>query len=313
MARNKVVVITTGGTIAMRDEGEGAVPAIDGKALARDLPPDIARLGEVEIEEFSNLPSAHFTIDQLWSLQKTVIDRLERLYVRGVVVTHGTDTMEETAYLLDLTVPLPRPVVLTGAMRTAGEPGYEGRANLLAAIRVAFDPGAAERGTMIVMNDEIHAARYVTKAHTTSPAAFQSPGWGPMGRVYSDEIHWAWEIKRDVFPVRQIEPNVHLITLTVGANESILRYLIERRVRGIVIETLGGGRVPPWWVPPIKEAVAAGIAVVVASRTGAGRTVDRYGYLGAYRDLEAAGVVFAGDLNGPKARLKLMAALGARG
>ncbi|MCZ7573122.1 MAG: asparaginase [Ardenticatenaceae bacterium] len=313
MARDKVVVITTGGTIAMRDEGEGAVPAIAGKGLVRDLPSDVAALGDIEVEEFSNLPSAHLTVDQLWNLQKTVVDRLERLYVRGVVVTHGTDTMEETAYLLDLTVPVSRPIVLTGAMRTAGEPGYDGRANLLAAIRVAFDPNASERGTMIVMNDEIHAARYATKAHTSSPAAFQSPGWGPMGRVYTDEIQWGWDIKREVFPVRQIEPNVHLIVLTVGANESILRYLIERRVRGVVIETLGGGRVPPWWVAPIKAAVAAGIAVVVTSRTGAGRTVDRYGYPGAYRDLEEAGVIFAGELNGPKARIKLMAALGARG
>lgn len=313
MARDKVVVISTGGTIAMRDEGEGAVPAIDARTLVRDLPPDIAGLGEVEIEEFSNLPSSHLTIDQLWNLQKTVIDRLERLYVRGVVVTHGTDAMEETAYLFDLTIPLPRPIVLTGAMRTANEPGYDGRANLLAAIRVALDPSAPERGTMIVMNDEIHAARYATKAHTTSLAAFKSPGWGPIGRIYSDEIEWGWNIKREVFPVRRIEPNVHLITLTVGATESLLRYLIERRVRGVVIETLGGGRVPPWWVEPIKEAVAAGIAVVVASRTRAGRTIDRYGYPGAYRDLEAAGVIFAGDLNGPKARIKLMAALGARG
>lgn len=313
MARNKVVIITTGGTIAMRDEGQGAVPVLDGRSLAANLPPEIAALGEIEVEEFTNLPSSHLTVDQLSNLQKTVVDRLERLYVRGVVVTHGTDTMEETAYLLDLTVPSSRPVVLTGAMRAAGEPGYDGRANLLAAIRVAFDPNATDRGTMIVMNDEIHAARYATKAHTTSPAAFHSPEWGPMGRVYPDMIQWAWNLQRDLFPARRLEPNVHLITLSLGANEAILRYLIERRVRGIVIETLGGGRVPPWWVAPIKEATAAGIAVVIASRTGAGRTIDRYGYPGAYRDLEAAGVIFAEGLNGPKARIKLMAALGAAG
>jgi L-asparaginase len=310
MARNVVVVITTGGTIAMRDGGAGAVPSVGGSDLLGPAPPGMEGV-EIQVEEFSNIPSSHFTVEQLWNLQKTVVDRLERLYVRGVVVTHGTDTLEETAYLLDYTVPSNKAVVLTGAMRTGSELGYEGRRNLWDAVRVAAAPESDGRGTMVVMNDEIHAARYVTKTMSHNPATFQSPGWGPMGRRFGEKIVWAWKLERDHLPVRHLNPNVHLLSLGIGANEMLLRHLVERRVSGIVIDAFGAGRVPPWWMQPIREAVQAGIAVVVASRAHNGFTHDGYGYPGAYRELEEAGVVFAEGLSATKARIRLMCALGA--
>ncbi|MDQ4078230.1 MAG: asparaginase, partial [Chloroflexota bacterium] len=266
---------------------------------------------EIQVEEFSNVPSTHLTVEQMWQLQKTVSDRLERLYVRGVVVTHGTDTMEETAYLLDYTIPSDKAVVLTGAMRVASDPAYEGAHNLRSAIRVALDPESDGRGTMVVMNDEIHAARYVTKTMSHNPATFQSPGWGPMGRLFDEVILWGWKLEREMLPVREIDPDVHLLKATVGASDLLLRALIERRVSGIVIEALGAARVPPWWMDPIREAVEQGIAVVIATRTHSGYSHDRYGYPGAYRTLEEAGVIFANGLDATKARLRLMAALGA--
>lgn len=309
MARNKIVVITTGGTIAMRDEGRGAQPALSGDDLTAGLP-DFGDDVEIEHEVFSNVPSSHLATKQLWELQKTVTDRLERLYVRGVVVTHGTDTMEETAYLLDYTVPSDRAIVVTGAMHHASEAGYDGLRNITDAIRVVLAKEADERGTMVVMNGEIHAARYVTKLKSHGVDALQSPGAGPMGRIVADDVHWYWSLERDTLPVRQIEPDVHLLRATVGAPDTLLRHLIEKRVRGIVVEGFGGGRVPPWWMDPIREAREAGTVVVIASRSPIARSGDTYNYPGAYRDLEEAGVVFAEGLSGPKARIKLMAALG---
>lgn len=310
--RNIITVITTGGTIAMRDSGSGAVPTLKGSDLLKTVPPDLAGV-EIQVEEFSSQPSSHFTVEQLWSLQKTVSDRLDRLYVRGVVVTHGTDTMEETAYLLDSTLPVDKAVVLTGAMRTSSDEGYEGIQNLWNAIRVALDSDSDKRGTMIVMNDEIHAARYATKTMSHNVATFQSPGWGPMGRLFGSKILWGWKLERDYFPVRSLNPNVHLLKLTIGASELLLRHLIDQRVRGIVIEGLGAARVPPWWRPLIQEAVQKGIAIVIASRTATGYTQDDYGYPGAFRDLEQMGVIFAEGLSGPKARIRLMCVLGATG
>jgi L-asparaginase len=310
VARNVVVVITTGGTIAMKDMGGGgAVPAVSVGDLLTDKPADLAEL-EIQVEEFSNLPSCHLTVEQLWQLQKTVSDRLDRLFIRGVVITHGTDTLEETAYLLDYTIPIDKAVVVTGAMRTYDQEGYEGIHNLWNAIRVAAAPESDARGALVVINDEIHAARYVTKVGTHDGSAFESPAWGPMGRIYGDKVVWGWSLKRDSLPVRGISDNVHLVTAAAGASDLLLRHLVERRVRGIVIEGLGAVRVPPWWMPTIREATAAGIAVVVASRTTRGYTHDTYAYEGAYKDLEAAGVIFAEGLSAAKARIRLMCALG---
>lgn len=294
----------------MRDGGRGAVPAVEGEALLGPPPADLSEI-EIQVEAPVNVPSNHLTIERLWHLQKTVTDRLERLYVRGAVVTHGTDTLEETAYLLDYTVPTDKAIVMTGAMRTGSDLGYEGRRNLWDAVRVAATPESDGRGTMVVMNEEIHAARYVSKGMSHNPAAFHSPGWGPMGRLFDSRVLWAWSLERDRLPVRALNPNVHLLKCATGADPLLLAHLVERRVAGIVIEALGAARVPPTWMPLIHQATGSGIAVVVASRIPGGVTVDGYGYPGGYLDLERAGVVFSDALSGPKARIRLMAALGA--
>ncbi len=307
-----LVLITTGGTIAMRDDPDagGAVPTLGPADLRASLPPDIRDRVEWQVEEFRNLPSAHLTLDDLWELRRLAGDVADQAGVQGVLITHGTDTMEETAFLLDLTTATRCPIVLTGAMRHTLESGYDGFANLADAARVALCPEAQEQGALVVMNGEVHAARFVTKTHTLAANTFQSPGWGPVGRIEGDEVILSRRVTREVLPARRLEPDVHLIKLTVGADADYLRYLLARSVKGIVIEGLGAGRVPPRWVPAIREAVAKGIAVVIASRCSAGRVYDTYGYRGAYRDLESAGVLFAEGLSGPKARLKLMVTLG---
>ena len=304
----QVAVLTTGGTIAMQydDAAGGAVPTLRGADFTAALPPGLA---ELRVEELVNLPSSHFTLGTLRAIRERVAALVAESGTAGVVVTHGTDTLEETAYLLDLTVPGDTPVVVTGAMRAASDVGYEGYANLLAAVRVAAAGQARGLGTVVVLNDEIHSARYVTKMHTLSPATFQSPGWGAVGRVAGDAVLVGHRPDRRVLPWRGLEPNVSLLKLTVGVETGPLEDALARGARGVVIEALGGGRVPHWWLPAIERALTQGVAVVIASRCPSGRVWDAYGYPGAYRTLADLGCLFAEGLNGQKARIKLMVVL----
>ena len=308
----RIVILTTGGTIAMSksDTAGGAVPVLTGTDFVDALPRDLA---EIRAEAFYNLPSAQFTLDHIWNLARRVAALVADDAVDGVIVTHGTDTLEESAYLCDITIDSRKPIVFTGAMRTASEIGYDGLANLATAVRVAASEDARGIGTLVVFNDEIHAARDVTKTHTTALDTFQSPEFGALGRVDYDGVVIARQpARREFIPATRLESNVHLLKLVVGMSDGLLEYLVETvGARGIVLETLGGGRVPPAWLPTIERAIKNGCAVVVTSRVGAGRTTDRYGYVGAHRDLARIGCWFAGGLNGQKARIKLMAALGA--
>ncbi len=280
----------------------GAVPALDGDDFLQALPPGLA---DVRVQSHSRLPTAHFTVEHLWGIVEAVRRLIAAEDVDGVVITHGT-------YLLDLVCDSDKPVVVTGAMRLASDLGYEGFANIEAAIRTAASDDARGLGALVVMNGEIHAARDVTKVHTTAIGAFASPEWGPIGRVDPDRVLIARCVEREHIPALRLEPEVHLLKLAVGADERLLRALLQDgRARGIVIEALGGGRVPPWWMPAIRQAVKQGIVVVIAARPGSGRTVDSYAYAGAHGDLAAAGCLFAGGLPGVKARIRLMAALGA--
>ena len=303
-----VAILTTGGTIAMRHDAAagGAIPLLGADELTAALP---AGLPELETEEVVNLPSSHFRLDTLWAIRERVAELTAEPRVAGVVITHGTDTLEETACLLDLTVPGDKPIVLTGAMRAASDVGYDGHANLLAAIRVAAAVQARGLGAVVVLNGEIHAARHVTKMHTLSTATFQSPGWGPVGRVEGHAVIIERRPERLVLPWRGLEPNVSLLKLVVGMEAGPLEDALARGARGVVIEALGGGRVPPWWLPSIERARAQRLPVVIASRCPAGRVWDAYGYPGAYRTLADLGCLFAEGLNGQKARIKLMVVL----
>lgn len=306
----RIVVLTTGGTVAMRHDPQagGAVPALTAADLTAVLPPGAP---ELVVEEVCNLPSSHFTLDHLWHIRERAAAWAANPEVAGVVITHGTDTLEETAYLLDLTVPGETPLVLTGAMRTASDVGADGPANLWAAVRVAAAPEARGLGALVVFNDEIHAARFVTKTDTLSPATFQSPGWGPLGRVEGDRVYTPFRLEREVIPCSRLEERVALIKLAVGMGPEPLEDALAQGVRGVVMEGLGGGRIPPWWLPAIEQAVASGVTVVIASRCPSGRVWDAYGYLGSHRTLREMGCLFSPGLNGQKARIRLMVTLGA--
>jgi L-asparaginase len=319
---SRIHIIATGGTIAMAhdDKAGGAVLSLSGvDFLQRLLSEAGPGLPEITSEEYGPLPSSHFTIEHLWGLRERVVevlrnriaDRDQVAEVDGVVLSHGTDSLEETAYLLNLTVPGDKPMVVTGAMRVASEPGYEGIANLVSAVRVAASAEARGLGALVVLNDEIHAARDVTKMHSQSTDTFQSPYWGPLGRVEADGITIARRVQRQTIPCTHLEPSVYLLKLAVGMDAELLRQAVGLGARGVVIESFGGGRVPPWWLEAIEEAIAQGVAVAISTRCPTGSLHDPYGYVGAYHDLVRLGCLFAHGLNGQKARLRLMAALGA--
>ncbi|MBI5957030.1 MAG: asparaginase [Chloroflexi bacterium] len=305
--------MATGGTIAMQSspDGRGAMPTLKGRDLKDLLPRGLA---EIQVEECCNLPSAHLSMEMAWDLAQRIRRLVARADVEGVVITHGTDTLEETAYLLDLVVATAKPIVLTGAMRTASDLGYDGLANLAGAIRVAATEKAQGLGVLVVLNDEIHAAREVTKAHALSLDAFKSPMFGPLGRIEGDRVLMARSVVPERIPADRLNPNVYLTKLALGMDERFLRSLLsDPQVAGVVIEGLGGGRLPPWWLEAVRAAVERGMAVVVVSRCPGGSAYDAYGYAGAYRDLASLGVLHAPGLTGLKARIRLMVALGAVG
>jgi L-asparaginase len=307
---SRVAILATGGTVAMRHDPEagGAVPALNAEDLSAILPGEAP---DLVFEQVCNLPSSHFTLETLWHIRERVVAWAADPAVDGLVITHGTDVLEEVAYLLDLTVPGEKPLVLTGAMRTASDLSADGPANLWAAVRVAASPQARDLGALVVLNDEVHAARFVTKVDTISTAAFQSIGWGPLGRVEGDRVRIGSRVAREVFDCPRLEERVSLVKLMVGMGAEMLEDVLARGARGVVLEALGGGRIPPWWLPTIEGAVADGVVVVIASRCPAGRVWDGYGYMGSYRTLRERGCLFAWGLNGQKSRIRLMVLLGA--
>ena len=306
----RVVVLTTGGTISTRDvDGSGARPFLRGKDLLREIP-GLRDVADVEVAELSFIPGAHMTLDLMRQMSDRAQAILARPEVDGVVITHGTDTLEESAYLLHLTVSSEKPVVFTGAMRNSSQIGFDGYRNLHDAVRVAAHEGARGMGVLVVLNEEMHSARWVTKTNGQKEDTFKSPSSGPVGYIYGDGPRFFMRpAPRTVMPPR-LEPKVDLIRLCVDCDDKFIRAATESGSRGIVLEVFGGGRVNPPLLPAIDRALAAGIAMAATTRCLTGNMWDGYGYEGAFRDLQRRGFLFAHDLPGHKARLKLMLALG---
>lgn len=296
-----LVVVSTGGTIAMRPEpGTGKlVPATTLDELLETL--DWPDAPPFELDDFVQVPSFDLHGALALSLARRVLE-----HRAPVVVTHGTDTMEETVYLVDRVLPDDAPpVVLTGAQRPADAPDRDGPRNLRDAIRVASSPDARGRGALIVFAGEIHAAREARKVHTSGVNAFASPGHGPIGHVDGERVVFSRRPeRRPALPLPDELAAVDLIRLYAGADARFLRASVESGARAIVLEGTGRGNANDGVVAGVREAVAAGVAVVVCSRCAEGRVEPVYGR-GGGRDLLEAGAVFAGDLAGPKARVLL--------
>jgi len=309
---DQVLLVFTGGTIGMKFHPAtgGAIPALSGAELI-DHDPELKLLADLEILEFGRFPGPHMNVDRIWAVSEILRRELKRPALCGAVVTHGTDTLEETAYLLDLRQTSDKPVAVAGAMRTVNEPGFDGPANLSAAIRTVISPQARGQGVFVVLNQMILAASEATKTDTQQLETFQSPVFGPLGLVDVDRVIFGRKlIERAVIETDHIERRVDLVKMCAGSDSRFVDYARESGARGIVIEGSGRGNVPPEAVPGIQRAIDAGLPVVIASRCAHGRVLDTYGYEGSGHDLRLRGVILAGTLNAVKARIRLMLALG---
>lgn len=304
-------MIATGGTIAMRpaEPGGAPVPAVSGETLLAAVP-ELADIARVEVNTLFSVPSPHMDPARWVALHAAVQAALERDDVAGVIVTHGTDVLEETAYFLDLTVGGNKPVVLTGAMRDTSARDFDGPRNLLAAARVCVDPESRGRGVMLVINDAIHAAREVRKGHTAQ-GGFHSGGAGALGTLSASAITFQRRTEwRQHVPLLLDElPRVDIVAMYPGASGDGIEAALAAGAQGIVVQALGLGNVNPAIAAAIEDAIEAGVPVVIASRVPEGAVAPVYGYVGGGAALAEAGATFAGDLSPQKARILLMLAL----
>ncbi|MGH7526909.1 MAG: asparaginase [Gemmatimonadales bacterium] len=307
-------LLFTGGTISMhRDPTAGGnVPAHGGEALV-GFAPGLERISPYRLEDWARVPACHLGPERLWELRERVRAIAESGEVAGVVVTHGTDIMEETAYLLDRTLDPRVPVAITGAMRTSSDQGWDGPRNLLDAAAVAASPASAGRGSVVVFDGEVFAGRTAVKTHATALAAFSAPHTGALGRVDRGRVTY-----RDSDSLRRPEPlratglgaRVALVPAVVGDDGRMLD-LARPGHDGVVVEAFGSGNLPPGTVPAIRRWLDEGKPVVLASRCPYGEVIPRYAFEGGGARLVAMGVTPAGPRTPSQARMELTIALSA--
>ena len=305
-------VLSLGGTIAMSKGAVGVVPRLSAEQLVGAVP-QLADFANVRAESYRAIPGAHLDFDTLIALA----DKIRELAARalsGVVITQGTDTIEEAAFALDLMLDIALPVVVTGAMRNPTRPGADGPANMLAAVQVAAANAARGLGVVVVFNDEIHAARFVRKAHTSSLATFRSDPLGPIGWLSEDQVRIALRPERRpaITPAPGRAPaSVAILKMALGDDGALVEAAQGAGFDGLVVEAMGGGHVSPQATRALADA-ASHMPVILASRAGSGEALrSTYGFAGAEIDLLSKGLISAGRLNGVQARVLLTLLLGA--
>ncbi|MGX7108490.1 asparaginase [Facklamia miroungae] len=306
----KLLLINTGGTIAMsEDQTSGKVsPSSENPIITQSS--FFNQFADITVEDLMNIPSPHMNEEMMLNLSNYIQSVCEQY--EGIVVTHGTDTVEETAYFLELTLKIEIPVVLTGAMRSSNEIGSDGLANLRSSIFVARDDKSRGKGVLVVMNEEIHTATYVTKTHTTNVATFQTPTFGPIGLISKNQVIYFQEsLHREYYPLNSISKKVALIKTYASMGPELFQAVLDNNFDGLVIEGLGAGNIPPETLQPIQELLDRKIPIVMVSRAFNGVTEDVYDYVGGGKQLKQMGIIYAQGLSGVKARLKLSAILNA--
>ncbi|NIB83546.1 MULTISPECIES: asparaginase [Streptococcus] len=304
----KILVLHTGGTISMQADASGAVVTSSDNPMNHVSNP----LEGIQVHalDFFNLPSPYIKPKHMLALYQKIKEEADNY--DGVVITHGTDTLEETAYFLD-TMEIPHmPIVLTGAMRSSNELGSDGVYNYLSALRVASDDKAADKGVLVVMNDEIHAAKYVTKTHTTNVSTFQTPTHGPLGLIMKQEIlYFKTAEPRVRFDLDHIQGLVPIISAYAGMTDELIDMLDLEHLDGLIIQAFGAGNIPKETAQKLENLLQKGIPVALVSRCFNGIAEPVYAYQGGGVQLQKSGVFFIKELNAQKARLKLLIALNA--
>lgn len=306
----KILILHTGGTISMSEDATGKIKPNAQNPLA-ELPLDSQGQIQLVTEEIFNLPSPYITPAHMLQLSQRLRQAAAEGF-DGAVVTHGTDTLEETALFLDLTLTSTMPVVVTGAMRSSNEIGSDGLYNFRTAIMVASANASVGKGVVVVMNDEIHSARYVTKTHTTNVATFRTPTFGPIGIVSEGHVNYMQTINpQPHLPIEKVITEVYLIKAYAGMTGTLFQALNQPTTRGIVIEALGAGNLPPQTLAALQALVHQNIPLVLVSRCFNGIAEPVYDYQGGGVNLAQMGIIFCRGLNGPKALIKLLVGLSA--
>lgn len=306
-----ILIVFTGGTFSMKiDENNGgAVPYFHGDELLNMIP-EANELANISMFEFGMYPGPHMTPELMFQLSQRINEFISEEKIYGIIITHGTDTLEETAYFLDLTVNTHKAIVLIGAMKTSTEPDWDGSKNLLDAIHIINNPNSEGLGVLVCLNGEINAASEVTKTHTEDIETFRSLDFGALGFVDRGRVFFNRAPRKlEVIPVDSINPNVDLIKVYAGMDQKFFKFAADSGIDGLVVEALGVGNVPPDALEGIKYVLDKKIPVVLVSRCPAGETEDIYSYPGAGKWLKEAGVIFTDFLNGQKARIKMIICL----
>lgn len=287
----------------------GLVPAVSGTDLAAAVP-GLDKLASIEVREFSNHASCEMTPEKMFNLSHMIEKALKEEDVAGAVVTHGTDTVEETAYMLDLLHKSEKPIVLTAAMRGASDTSPDGPANIYCAVKTAASSEARNIGVLVLLNEMIHAAAQVRKTHSANPATFDSPWWGPLGYCDVDRVVIRRApLNRQTFSPEKLTAKVDIIPAETGSDRSYIDFAVSQGCNGIIVEGFGRGNIPSDMEEGIKNAVDKGVVVVITTRTSGGRPFPVYAYPGSVTDSTRNGAICGGELSSAKTRLKLMVAL----
>src|SRR5713226_6247276 len=309
-------LIATGGTIAMKIDPvkKAPVPAISGEDLVATVP-EISKLARIEVQNLSNVPSDYMDPERWSQLSRAAQETLARPEVAGVIVSHGTDTLEETAWFLDLTVASNKPIVLISAQRNASEHDFDGPRNLLNAARICVSNEAKGKGAMIALNNQINAAREATKTHTSDVETFKSGDFGLLGNADNDRvIFYRAPLRRQhlaLRPLREGEklPYIEIVAMYGGADGSLIRAAVTAGAKGVVVQALGWGNVNVAMYEAIAETIKKGVPVVISTRVPNGRVLPVYGFKGGGKTLQEAGALFGDNLSPQKARILLLLAL----
>jgi len=309
--RPLIAIVATGGTIAMKnDPVTGApVPALSGADLVGAVP-KLADVARIEVTEFSNVPSDYMGPDLWPGLSRKVDELLARPDIAGAVVLHGTDTLDQTAYFLDLTLRSAKPVVMVGAQRNASDADADGSRNLLNAVRQILSPDATDMGVTVTLNHHINAAREVRKTHTSNVETFNSGDAGTLGYVDEDRVVFSRKsLRRQTLPIPERMPRIDLVAMYAGTDGAQVRQSADGGAEAIVVEAYGFGNVNAAMHDAIQYAIAKGVPVVVATKVHNGRALPVYGFKGGGNTLLKAGAVFADDLTPDKARVLALLAI----
>lgn len=305
----KILVLHTGGTIAMKENQltGGVSPDVANPLMDAEIkiPKDV----ELFVEDIFNIPSPHILPEHMLELKQRIQLAAASGFF-GIVITHGTDTLEETAFFLDTTIGNLLPIVLTGAMRSSNELGSDGLYNFESAIRVASSDDALDKGVLVVMNDEIHSARYVTKTHTTNVSTFRTPTLGPIGLITKNRILFMQELLLSThLDISSVDGLIPIVKAYAGMHGDFFDVLAQTKVDGLVIEALGAGNLPPQTIGALSKLLTQRVPIVLVSRCFNGIAEPVYSYAGGGKELEDMGVIFCNSINSQKARLKLLIAL----